>query len=152
MRQTDYDKDKAEIKLTQWNNDYLKVIKEYMNPNFQNKATAETTPTTKNQMIYGEIRAFMDDVNRQALWRKRRKEQIEKQREAYIAYMQQQEAQKHKEKQKETIQVETHGPGTLYRDTNGKLQYEYDSDDDSKSSDKTTPKASSSTSNDDVKQ
>ena len=130
MRQTNYDKEKAEIKLTQWNNDYLKVIKEYMNPNFQNKTTEETTPTTKNQMIYGEIRNFMDDVNRQALWRKRRKEQMEKQREAYIAYLQQQAAQ-----QKETNQVETHGPGSLYKDDKGKLQYKYDSDDDSKSSD-----------------
>ncbi len=132
MRPTNYDKEKAEIKLTQWNNDYLKVIKEYMNPNFQNKTTEETTPTTKNQMIYGEIRNFMDDVNRQALWRKRRKEQIEKQREAYIAYMQQQRQALQK---KETNQIEKHGPGYLSRDDKGKLQYKYDSDDDSKSSD-----------------
>ena len=132
MRQTNYDKEKAEIKLTQWNNDYLKVIKEYMNPNFQNKTTEETTPTTKNQMIYGEIRNFMDDVNRQALWRKRRKKQMEKQREAYILYMQQQQQALQK---KETNQIEKHGPGSLYKDDKGKLQFKYDSDDDSKSSD-----------------
>ena len=101
MRQTDYDKEKAEIKLAQWNNDYLKVIKEYMNPNFQNKTKVETPSTTKNQMIYGEIRSFMDDVNRQALWRKRRKEQMEKQREAYIEYMQRQQSLKAQEDNKE---------------------------------------------------
>ena len=91
MRQTNYNEETAELKLTHWNNDYLKVIKEYMNPNFQDKPTVEPASTTKNQMIYGEIRNFMDDVNRQILWRKRRAARIEKQREAYIAYMQQQE-------------------------------------------------------------
>ncbi len=32
-------------------------------------------------MIYGEIRNFMDDVNKQQILRKRRAEQMEKQRE-----------------------------------------------------------------------
>ena len=39
MRQTDYTEEKANIKLAQWNNNYLKVIKEYMNPNFQKKVS-----------------------------------------------------------------------------------------------------------------
>ena len=97
MRQTDYDEEMAKIKLAQWNNNYLNVIKEYMNPNFQKKE--EETRTSKNQMIYGEIRNFMDDVNRHALWKKRQKEQMEKKREAYIAYLrkQQEEAQKEEE-------------------------------------------------------
>ena len=93
MRQTDYDEETANIKLTQWNNNYLNVIKEYMNPNFQEQPKEEIK-TTKNQMIYGEIRNFMDDVNRQALWRKRQKIQMEKKREAYIAYLKQQAEQK----------------------------------------------------------
>jgi len=93
MRQTDYDEETANIKLAQWNNNYLNVIKEYMNPNFQEKPQEEKK-TTKNQMIYGEIRNFMDDVNRQALWRKRQKIQMEKKREAYIAYLKQQAEQK----------------------------------------------------------
>jgi glucan phosphorylase len=93
MRQTDYDEETANIKLAQWNNNYLNVIKEYMNPNFQEKPKEEKK-TTKNQMIYGEIRNFMDDVNRQALWRKRQKIQMEKKREAYIAYLKQQAEQK----------------------------------------------------------
>ena len=93
VRQTDYDEDKAMIKLIEWNYNYLNVIKEYMNPNFQNVKKEEKTGT-KNQMIYGEIRSFMDDVNKQALWRKRQKEKMEKKREAYIEYLKkQQEAQ-----------------------------------------------------------
>ena len=100
VRQTDYDEDKAMIKLIEWNYNYLNVIKEYMNPNFQNVKKEEKTGT-KNQMIYGEIRNFMDDVNKQALWRKRQKEKLEKKREAYIEYLKkQQEAQQKEEKDK----------------------------------------------------
>ena len=100
IRQTDYDEDKAMIKLIEWNYNYLNVIKEYMNPNFQNIKKKEKTGT-KNQMIYGEIRSFMDDVNKQALWRKRQKEKLEKKREAYIEYLKkQQEAQQKQDKDK----------------------------------------------------
>ncbi len=100
IRQTDYDEDKAMIKLIEWNYNYLNVIKEYMNPNFQNVKKKEKTGT-KNQMIYGEIRSFMDDVNKQALWRKRQKEKLEKKREAYIEYLKkQQEAQQKQDKDK----------------------------------------------------
>ena len=75
-----------------------------MNPNFQEK-TEENVKSTKNQMIYGEIRNFMDGVNRHALWKKRQKEQMEKKREAYIAYLQkQQEAAQKAEAQKEELQ------------------------------------------------
>ena len=96
VRQTDYDKDKAMIKLIEWNYNYLNVIKEYMNPNFQNIKKKEKTGT-KNQMIYGEIRSFMDDVNKQALWRKRQKEKMEKKREAYIEYLKKQQEAKQKQ-------------------------------------------------------
>ena len=104
MRQTDYSEETAKLKLVQWNNNYLHVIKEYMNPNFQEK-TEDNVKSTKNQMIYGEIRNFMDGVNRHALWKKRQKEQMEKKREAYIAYLQkQQEAAQKAEVQKEELQ------------------------------------------------
>ncbi len=100
IRQTDYDEDKAMIKLIEWNYNYLNVIKEYMNPNFQNVKKEEKTGT-KNQMIYGEIRNFMDDVNKQALWRKRQKKKMEKKREAYIEYLRKkQEAQEKKDEDK----------------------------------------------------
>ena len=104
MRQTDYSEETAKLKLVKWNNNYLHVIKEYMNPNFQEK-TEDNVKTTKNQMIYGEIRNFMDGVNRHALWKKRQKEQMEKKREAYIAYLQQQrEAAQKAEAEKEELQ------------------------------------------------
>jgi hypothetical protein len=86
MRQTDYTEEVARIKLEQWKNNYLHVIKEYMNPNFQDKEKTSSS-STKNQMIYGEIRNFMDDVNKQQLQRKRRAEKLEQQKAAYIAYM-----------------------------------------------------------------
>ena len=85
MRQTDYTEEVARIKLEDWKNNYLHVIKEYMNPNFQDKLKNPTS--TKNQMIYGEIRNFMDDVNTQQLQRKRHAEQLEQRKAAYIAYM-----------------------------------------------------------------
>ena len=87
MRQTDYTEEVARMKLEYWKNNYLHVIKEYMNPNFQDKEKAPEPSSTKNQMIYGEIRTFMDDVNKQQLQRKRRAEQLEQRKSAYIAYM-----------------------------------------------------------------
>ena len=96
MRQTDYTEEVARIKLEDWKNNYLHVIKEYMNPNFQDKL--ETPTSTKNQMIYGEIRNFMDDVNTQQLQRKRHAEQLEQRKAAYIAYMN--KLQKEKEENK----------------------------------------------------
>jgi ribosomal 50S subunit-associated protein YjgA (DUF615 family) len=39
------------------------------------------------QTDYGEIRNFMDDVNKQQLQRKRHAEKLEQQKAAYIAYM-----------------------------------------------------------------
>ena len=87
MRQTDYSEEVARIKLEHWKNNYLHVIKEYMNPDFQDKLETPEPSSTKNQMIYGEIRNFMDDVNKQQLQRKRRAEQLEQRKAAYIAYM-----------------------------------------------------------------
>jgi hypothetical protein len=87
MRQTDYTEEVARIKLEYWKNNYLHVIKEYMDPNFQDKEKAPESSSTKNQMIYGEIRTFMDDVNKQQLQRKRRTEQLEQRKAAYIAYV-----------------------------------------------------------------
>ena len=87
MRQTDYTEEVARMKLEYWKNNYLHVIKEYMNPNFQDKLKTPPPSSTKNQMIYGEIRNFMDDVNKQQLQRKRRAEQVEQKKAAYVAYM-----------------------------------------------------------------
>jgi hypothetical protein len=58
MSQTNYDKKMATQKLTEWDNDFIKVIKEYLNPNFQE--TKVKKKTTINQKIIGEIRKFKD--------------------------------------------------------------------------------------------
>jgi hypothetical protein len=61
MRQTDYTEEQSKEKLKQWNNNYINVIKEYLNPDFQNKKK-QAKPQTLNQQMLGEIRTFMDDV------------------------------------------------------------------------------------------
>ena len=54
MNQTNYSFKEAENKLTEHNNDYIKVIKEYLN-------IEEKKPINKslNQEIYSEIRNFL---------------------------------------------------------------------------------------------
>jgi len=61
MRQTDYTEEQTKEKLKQWNNNYINVIKEYLNPEFNKKEIKKTTKTLNQQMM-GEIRSFMDDV------------------------------------------------------------------------------------------
>tara|TARA_Y100000817_G_scaffold314597_1_gene314073 strand:- start:1095 stop:1313 length:219 start_codon:yes stop_codon:yes gene_type:complete len=58
IRQTDYDEEKARERLTHWDNDYISVIKEYLNPNFQQKK--EEKKLTNNQRIMKELRDFYD--------------------------------------------------------------------------------------------
>ena len=92
QRQTDYDKEIAIEKLKKWNGNYLNVIKEWINPDFNEKK--ETTSKSKNQMIFGEIRNFMDTANRQYLQRKKRSEYIENQRIAYLNKLMQEKAKR----------------------------------------------------------
>lgn len=61
MRQTDYTEEEAIDRLKKWNNNYINVIKEYLNPDFD-KPTQKSKPKTLNQQMMGEIRQFMDDV------------------------------------------------------------------------------------------
>ena len=91
QRQTDYDIDKTLERLDFWNGNYLNVIKEWLNPNFKTKNEISDNKS-KNQMKWGEIRTFMDDVNKKQLLRKRQKEYMEKKKTEYINYL------KHKEK------------------------------------------------------
>ncbi len=69
LRQTDYDKETAIKKLAVWDNDYISVIKEFMNPRFNTEQKAKPVGSV-NQTVMGEIRNFMDDVNRQYEYRK----------------------------------------------------------------------------------
>ena len=61
MRQTDYTEEKAIDRLKKWNNNYINVIKEYLNPDFD-QPREKSKPKTLNQQMMGEIRQFMDDV------------------------------------------------------------------------------------------
>ena len=81
ISQTAYDRENAIKKLEKWDGDYIKVVKEYLNPNFQEKKKEEKTT---NQMMMTSIRNFMDDVYKGYEERKKLAEQqkilIEKQR------------------------------------------------------------------------
>lgn len=61
MSQTNYDRDLALQKLEEWDNNYINVIKEYLNPNFQNKK--EKKKLSNNQKIITSIRNFMDKAS-----------------------------------------------------------------------------------------
>lgn len=89
MRQTDYTEETVKQKLIEWNNNYIKVIKEYINPNFDKKS--EKIYKSTNQGVMTEIRGFMDKINRDYY---RKKELTEK----YNMFMAQQKAQKKNQK------------------------------------------------------
>ena len=58
MSQTNYNEEEATNKLNKWDNDFIKVIKEYLNPDFQKKKTEKKK--SLNQAVIGEIRKFKD--------------------------------------------------------------------------------------------
>jgi hypothetical protein len=60
MRQTGYDRDTAQQKMVEHNNDVMQVIREYMAPAKPIKKC--TTKLSVNQQIYKEIRGMMDDA------------------------------------------------------------------------------------------
>ena len=58
MSQTDYNEDKAKEKLEKWEGNYMNVIKEYLNPNFNKKKESNKGKSTNEKMMF-EIRNFM---------------------------------------------------------------------------------------------
>ena len=80
ISQTDYSRNQAEEKYQEWDGDYISVIKEYLNPNFQKKES--TKKRSVNQQMMTQIRNFMDDVN--AKYDVRVSEKKEQEREAYL--------------------------------------------------------------------
>jgi hypothetical protein len=82
ISQTNYDRDISIQKLEFWNGDYIKVIKEYLNPNFQKKN--DKKKLTTNQQIMTSIRTFMDDVQRGYNERKKKGEEYKKNKEMEI--------------------------------------------------------------------
>ena len=70
--QTNYTEEEAKEKLEKWEGNYMNVIKEYLNPNF-NKKKEVNTKSTNEKMMY-EIRNFMDTANAGYLRRKKEEE------------------------------------------------------------------------------
>lgn len=84
MRQTNYDKVLATKKLIEWNNNYMNVIREYMNPSFEKKK--EIKKKSVQQNVISEIRKFMDNVSlgheeRKEIKKKEEEEKRKKQEE-----------------------------------------------------------------------
>lgn len=71
VMQTDYSNEVAEEKLKEHEYNYIKVIKEYLNPT-EKKAPTTNIGTTRstNEKMMDEIRIFMDTANRQYIQRK----------------------------------------------------------------------------------
>ena len=72
--QTDYTKEIAEEKLKENDFNYVKVIKEYLNPNLATEKKAPPKQRSTNEKMMDEIRNFMDTANRQYIQRKEQKE------------------------------------------------------------------------------
>ena len=89
MRQTDYNEEQVKEKLLEWNNNYIKVIKEYINPEFDKKKS--TIYKSRNQGVMTEIRGFMDKVNKDYY---RKKELTDKYKMFMAAKMKQKKKQK----------------------------------------------------------
>ena len=78
ISQTNYTEEEAKEKLELWEGNYMNVIKEYLNPNFQKKKKKDNNSV--NQKMMSEIRNFMDNANSQFLKRK----ETEKKKQEYI--------------------------------------------------------------------
>jgi len=76
MRQTTYTFKEAAMKLQEFNGEPVDVIKDFMGTS--NTKNKKEPPKTTNQMVFSEIRNFMDDVNKGYNIRKQRAEQIKK--------------------------------------------------------------------------
>ncbi len=69
--QTNYNIEKAKEKWEEWEGNYMNVIREYLNPKFNEPKKEKVLPV--NQKIMTEIRNFMDDINREAFKKKNMK-------------------------------------------------------------------------------
>lgn len=61
MRQTTLSEEESKERLTYYNNNYVKVIEEFMGTNNKNKKSGKSI--TINQQIYKEIRTVMDNAS-----------------------------------------------------------------------------------------
>ena len=81
----DYDRETAEAKLKEWDNDFIKVIKEFLNPDFQKKEKQEYEKKNRvvsvNQSIMNELRKFKDKQNATYDYKKKFVDYIKKSKE-----------------------------------------------------------------------
>ena len=103
MSQTNYDEKKATEKLKQYNNDFILVIKEYLNPDFNKKPEPEKIK--KNQINQHIIRQIRDFKDKQANIYKKNKEYNEQLKKLYIKRMKEQENQKKQQKTAENKEL-----------------------------------------------
>lgn len=109
MSQTNYDKETAEKKLEEWDNDFIKVIKEFLNPNFEEKERKEKEKKNKfvslNQGIMNELRKFKDKQNKNYDYQKKFNDYIKKSQEVVELneHLKQQEILKQKLNSKKDI-------------------------------------------------
>ena len=97
-RQTDYDRETIVKKLKKWDNNYLYVIKEYINPNFKVEKKKKKI-VSNNQTVFNEIRTFMDDVNYKYNRRKKENQlRKERQQQIYINFLKQKKEKERKAK------------------------------------------------------
>lgn len=120
MRQTNYTQEEAIEKLEEHKYNYLSVIKLYMNPENKQSSKPANTNKTKNQMIYGEIRNFMDGVNKQYLYRKRQKEIFEKRKELFMSKLKEEHDRRMREQ--ENIDVESHESNNSNNSNENKIE------------------------------
>ena len=62
--QTDYTEDQAREYLLRYNNDEIAVIRYYLTGSEYPAARYETSTRSKNQLVYSEIRKFMDSCSK----------------------------------------------------------------------------------------
>lgn len=81
IRQTDYTKEEAIEKLKKHNNNYLQVLKEYMNDEKVTEKKEESK--SLNQNIYSNIRNFLDNSIKEKARQSQIYNKIKEQKEAY---------------------------------------------------------------------
>ena len=72
-RQTDYTEEVAQTLLEENKYNYMKIIKEWINPPSNKKDKEDKTSKSLNQRVIGEIRNFMDEGYKLTEYRKKQK-------------------------------------------------------------------------------
>ena len=86
LSQTNYDEKTATDKLVEYNEDFIKIIKEYLNGGKTVKIEENKTVTKKtiNQQIISQIRDFKDKQDKTYLSRKENAEKMKKLYELHL--------------------------------------------------------------------